>query len=432
MKTKRRKRVRIHARVIPLLAALVGVVCLMYYVWQVPLFDRGGWHETKTGSMQYRDYYGRPLTGWLEIEGAFYYFTPDTGDMHTGWLELADNRYYLQQDGKRTVNWLELAGKRYLFNQDGVLQVGWQDTETGRYYLQEDGSMYTGWLDTADGRYYLKDDGVMAAGWTETPDGRVYLDRHGLLESNWEKTEKGFCYRNPDGSMYTGWMRRDGEVYYFDKKGLMCTGWVSKKEGRFYLYEDGTYATGFVEIDGVARYFTEKGEYVPLVNPWNEVPADYELMLVDLEGFQVDATCRDMLSDMIQACRNAGHVCVLNSTYRGISTQQYLWNNRYNNYIKQGISPEEAKRLTWQVVAYPGTSEHHLGTAIDIIGTDDMYDWFRDHSWEYGFIVRYPEDKIDVTGIIYEPWHFRYVGREMAEAVYRSGLTLEEYLESIK
>ena len=135
---------------------------------------------------------------------------------------------------------------------------------------------------------------------------------------------------------------------------------------------------------------------------------------------------------MMKACRTAGYTCVLNSTYRNISTQQYLWNNRYNNYIRQGYSSEEAKRLTWQKVAYPGTSEHHTGLAVDITGTDGMYAWLQEHSWEYGFIMRYPDDKIESTGIIYEPWHFRYVGKETAKAIYSSGLTMEEFLESVK
>ena len=101
----------------------------------------------------------------------------------------------------------------------------------------------------------------------------------------------------------------------------------------------------------------------------------------------------------------------------------------------QGYSEAEARRLAEQWVAVPGTSEHQLGLAVDISmedtatqTTSDMWQWLMKNSYKYGFILRYPEDKTNITGISYEPWHYRYVGREAAEEIYRSGLCLEEYL----
>lgn len=492
MKTKNKAALIIGISAASAVAVLIGVFCLLYFVYQIPLFDRSGWHETETGAVQYWDYYGSPMTQWLDIDGKRYYFAPDSGDMqigwleteegryymdadgamhtgwletdtgryflnaegvmhtgwleteegryylndrgimHTGWLDHEEKRYYLADDGCMTVGWLEINGSWYFFDETGALRTGWMDWQEARYYLNEDGVMQTGWLDMPEGRYYLSETGSMSTGWIETPEGRYYLNEQGLLQTNWLETPDGWYYLRDDGSVYTGWQTIDGKKYYFNDSGAMVTGWITCADGRYYLYEDGSLATSFVEIDGVERYFTEEGAYIPLVNPWNAVPKDYVLNLVNLEGYQVDASCRDMLLSMMEACRAEGHTCVLNSTYRSISTQQYLWDNRYNDYIAQGLSPEEAKQLTWQVVAYPGTSEHHLGLAIDIVGTDAMYAWLQAHSWEYGFIVRYPENKIDVTGIIYEPWHIRYVGKEMAKAVYESGLCLEEYLQMLK
>ena len=251
--------------------------------------------------------------------------------------------------------------------------------------------------------------------------------------AGWVENEDGtLSYRDETGAFLTGWIETELGKYWLDEEGHPKTGWIMTDTARLYFDETGLMAVGFREVDGIERYFTSDGNYVPLVNPWNEVPADYEMNLVELEGEQVDFTCRDALLQMLIDCREAGHKCPLNSVYRSIETQEYLWNARYNNYIKEGYSAEDAKKLTWQKVAYPGTSEHHTGLAVDIIGTDEMYAWFYAHSWEYGFIVRYPEDKIDVTGIMYEPWHFRYVGKEMAKEVYDSGLTLEEYLDSIR
>ena len=101
---------------------------------------------------------------------------------------------------------------------------------------------------------------------------------------------------------------------------------------------------------------------------------------------------------------------------------------------------EEARKKAATIVAVPGTSEHQLGWAVDIVdksyqvlnekqATMPAQKWLMEHSWEYGFILRYPVDKSGVTGIIYEPWHYRYVGRDNAKAIYDSGLCLEEYLE---
>lgn len=532
VKTKQKVALIIGIGGFSLAAALTVIFCLLYFLYQIPLYDRGGWHETKSGTMQYWDYYGKPMTLWLNIDGKTYYFDSESGDMCIGWLDTENGRYYLNEEGIRQTGWLDTEEGRYFLNEEGILQTGWLDTETGRYYLGQEGVMQTGWLtyeeqryylapdgtmtvgwlelmgsryffneagtlctgwlDAEEGRYYLSTEGAMQTGWIDTHDGRFYLNEQGLLQTNWVQTEDGWYYLNADGSPYTGWMTVsggksffdktglmqigwvyidgsryyfnsdgimqkgwltlsgkqyyldsegksctgwqliDGVKYYFNNSGVRVTGWVTTSDGRYYLHEDGSLATGFVEIGGIERYFTDAGEYIPLVNPWNTVPEDYTPNLVSLEGYLVDASCRDMLSDMMKACRAAGHTCVLNSTYRDISTQQYLWNNRYNNHISQGCSAEEAKRLTWQIVAYPGTSEHHLGLAIDIVGTDAMYTWLQEHSWEYGFIVRYPSDKTDVTGIIYEPWHIRYVGKALAEEMNQSGLCLEEHLETLK
>ena len=91
------------------------------------------------------------------------------------------------------------------------------------------------------------------------------------------------------------------------------------------------------------------------------------------------------------------------------------------------------------MVAVPGTSEHQLGLALDIVDMNhqildesqeetDTQQWLMAHSWEYGFILRYPNDKSEITGIIYEPWHYRYVGRDAAREIYEQGVCLEEYL----
>ena len=96
--------------------------------------------------------------------------------------------------------------------------------------------------------------------------------------------------------------------------------------------------------------------------------------------------------------------------------------------MASGMTYEEAYGVTVQRLALVGASEHHLGLAVDLDGSSAMEAWMAEHCWDYGFIVRYPDGKTDVTGIIYEPWHFRYVGLELAQELKELGLCMEEYM----
>ena len=100
---------------------------------------------------------------------------------------------------------------------------------------------------------------------------------------------------------------------------------------------------------------------------------------------------------------------------------------RTEEHMETGLSYEAARAKALQTVAYPGTSEHHLGLAVDLLG-EEAVAWFTEHCWDYGFIVRYTADKYAITGIVDEPWHFRYVGTEVSLDMKDSGLCLEEYL----
>jgi len=158
-------------------------------------------------------------------------------------------------------------------------------------------------------------------------------------------------------------------------------------------------------------------------------------------GLYVDERCYPDLQDMIDDCRNVSLSPIICSAYRDKELQTQLYNNKINQYISYGYSQEEAKQEAGKIVAVPGTSEHHTGFALDIV--DESYQnldenqentevqkWLMNNSWKYGFILRYPTDKSEITGIIYEPWHYRYVGKEAAKEIYDSKICLEEYLEN--
>ena len=180
-----------------------------------------------------------------------------------------------------------------------------------------------------------------------------------------------------------------------------------------------------------------------LVNPWNPLPEDHTISLTRLKNGQaVDARCYPALQDMMDACRGAGLEPLICSSYRTQEKQERLFENKVSQFLAKGLSEDAARAEAAKVVALPGTSEHQLGLAVDIVDTgyqllDDtqadtpVQQWLMEHCWEYGFILRYPKEKEALTGIIYEPWHYRYVGRDAALAIRDSGLCLEEYLEQV-
>ena len=177
-----------------------------------------------------------------------------------------------------------------------------------------------------------------------------------------------------------------------------------------------------------------------LVNSRNPLPEDFTVELVSLKnGLQVDRRIYDDLNAMLSDCWAAGLKPVVCSAYRSHATQVRLYNNKIARLRAAGWSAEAAPAEAARWVAVPGTSEHQTGLALDMVSMNyQMLDekqadtpeqqWLMAHSWEYGFILRYPEEKQSVTGIGYEPWHYRYVGRKAAAAMHDSGQCLEEYL----
>ena len=181
-------------------------------------------------------------------------------------------------------------------------------------------------------------------------------------------------------------------------------------------------------------------ELLTLVNPWNTIPDNYEPQLCTLsDGQQIDRRCYDDLMLMLDDCRAAGNSPYICSAYRTWDKQQALFDNKIQRLESAGLDAETARAEAAKVVAVPGTSEHQLGLALDIIDAGytsldegqentSTQQWLMANSWNYGFILRYPNGTTDITGIIYEPWHYRYVGRTAAEQIHELDITFEEYI----
>ena len=174
-----------------------------------------------------------------------------------------------------------------------------------------------------------------------------------------------------------------------------------------------------------------------LINRSNPIPDDYQVGdLVELRGGQkVDRRIYPDLQAMFDAARADGVYPIVGSGFRTTEKQQQLMDDKIAAYRAEGHSEEEARRLAESWVAIPGASEHQIGICADINAADgsgstneEVYAWLREHAHRFGFILRYPEDKTDITGTIYEPWHYRYVGISAATEIYNGNLCLEEYL----
>lgn len=199
------------------------------------------------------------------------------------------------------------------------------------------------------------------------------------------------------------------------------------------------------EYDSVQKQAQDRNEetrpwYLMLVNQSHPMEQGYtpELANID-ESHQIDKRVLEPLQKMLQAASDEGYSLYVCSAYRSVERQEELFNESMIGYVNQGMTYYQAAVETAKSIAWPGESEHATGLAMDIISTDysglddkqgetDDQQWLMKHCYEYGFILRYPKDKSDETGIIYEPWHYRYVGVEAALAIRDQGVTLEEYL----
>jgi len=177
----------------------------------------------------------------------------------------------------------------------------------------------------------------------------------------------------------------------------------------------------------------------------NPLPEDFEVgELETVQGnYKLDIRAASYAREMIADAKEDGITLQLCSSYRARSLQQTLFDNKYNYYISNGWNEADAYAKTATIIAIPGTSEHQTGLCMDVVtpsyqvldagyAETDAAKWLAANAYKYGFILRYPKDKQEITKIIFEPWHYRFVGIENAKLIKDSGLCLEEYLETLE
>ncbi len=188
----------------------------------------------------------------------------------------------------------------------------------------------------------------------------------------------------------------------------------------------------------IAKEFKYNIDITMLVNYEHKVPDNYDLKLKDIENNKVAIILYNSLRRMMATANDDGIEIVINNSYRSNSDQKRIYDSKIKSYQNQGYNYITAEKLTKSSVAEPGYSEHETGLAIDFSKSGNytknnkMWSWLNKNAYKFGFILRYPENKTNITKVEYEPWHYRYVGNELAKEIYESNLTLEEYYQNKK
>lgn len=197
------------------------------------------------------------------------------------------------------------------------------------------------------------------------------------------------------------------------------------------------------EAEEPAAEFSRDDWQLVLINKQHPIPDDYSFTLGPIKTIKGEMKCDeriidDLLAMMQAAYENDGIILGICSPYRDLNWQKVLFNRKIKAYMERGMSYMDAYALSSQTVTVPGASEHQIGLAVDMVS--DTYQtldegfadtdagiWLKEHCSEYGFILRYPKGKEHITSIEFEPWHFRYVGKEAATLIMKEEICLEEF-----
>ncbi|MBQ7654580.1 MAG: M15 family metallopeptidase [Clostridia bacterium] len=371
-----------------------------------------------------------------KVDGKWQYFASDSS-VDTAYKGLAKNEYgwWYVKDGEIDFSYTGMAKNQYgwFYAKNGRLDTtytGLADNDYGTWYLKNGklDTTFTGMAKDSNGWHYVKNGKVnntytgMAKnpyGWWYFTNGKIDYSYKGLAKNDygWWYIENGtinFKYNGNAKNAYGYWVVTNGKVNTsatWKYNYALPTPQVASTSGDWKLL---------------------------LVNRDYSLPANYldsvKLVYVCNSSERLDSRAAVYYEKMYKAAAAEGIYLTPCSGYRSYDLQKRNFENRINANISYGYSKINATLEASKVILPPGTSEHNAGLAMDIISVLDsfensaQYRWLCAHAQDYGFILRYPKDKQNITKIVFEPWHWRYVGVEAAKAMKSSGKCLEEYL----
>ena len=388
----------------------------------------GGMQDTD-GKIYVFNNYGCVVGGFYENDGKRYWIN-DNGTAVDTIQFYGGKTYFFRSDGSLYTGLVKYKGEMYIFT-NGLAKEGIVNYVGYVYYSQINGKIVTGWKAVDGSTYYFKEDGTAAV-------GRVQIGDY------------YYCF-GEDGKMVFGFQTVDGVMYYFDpQSGAMLTN--TTVDG--HLIDENGVCT-LLPVNVIGRYTSPYGfitsaviEYPTSDEAWeliclnkqyklnSSIDSIVQLSYVAGSSEQMDTRAAYWYNNMYDAARSAGIYLTPVSGYRSYSSQLALFNEFVNDYISSGYSGYEAERRASARRMPAGSSEHNIGICMDIITASSSanfqntaaYRWLSANAADYGFILRYPADKESITGVQFEPWHWRFVGVKNARAIRDSGKCLEEYL----
>lgn len=383
-------------------------------------------------------------------------------------LASPDNIKYSNSKGGIKVTWASVKGATgYRVYRQTTGQTNWTFLKTVKSCEYADknvteGKQYRYTVKATYSKYYSghRTDGAMLK-YIATPVTQKVVTYPNKLVFTWGNVKGATTYIVYRRGVGEGWSRlatvkgtsytddkvRKGQKYRYTVKavsGSFTSGYDSEGVLLKYMAVDGQTIYGknaeylrpgtinkpaIIEID-------EKNWYLTVVNSGYRIPSDYKPELVTVCGSseRLDSKVAAQYEKMYKAAAKEGVYLTPCSGYRSYELQERNYNRKVQYYKNQGYSTAQAKIKAATIIMPPGSSEHNLGYAMDIVCVDEWFEdtkefkWLQKNAADYGFIMRYPKDKQNITKVIYEPWHWRYVGVKAAKAIKSSGLTLEEYM----
>ncbi len=275
---------------------------------------------------------------------------------------------------------------------------------------------------------------------THSDDNEIYLASTDEADKSDEVTDTTVDAVKEDDTETAEWIEDSDLMDSIDQADLTSTDNIDTFTLEDFL-ESSDIATA--KADSGEKAFDRDAWNLILVNKTHPIPDDYEFQLATITGsMKCDERVLEPLTTMLKAAQDDGVSLIVCSPYRDYELQSRLFNKKISLYMGMGYSYLEAYKISSQKVTVPGASEHQLGMAFDIVtaghttldyefGDTRAGKWLKEHSKEYGFILRYPRGKEHITSIEFEPWHFRYVGIEAATYIMDHELTLEEFIDGL-
>ncbi len=400
------------------------------------------------------------------------YYVSENGELPpAGSYKGADSRLFVFDATGLTVDGFYEDGKqRFLVDAGGKTMQDIRIYKGETCFFMKDGSLYTGFV-KKDGIIRYFKDGVTKEGLVKS-NGKVYYSlANGTLFKGWKAEDKYTYYFNEDGAAATGMVRIEDHYYCFDDEGRMVFGFQTVGDEMYYfdntsgrMVTDTQIDDYIIGLDGrcskrpVKLLGSFKSTYGYIASLIIEYPADndnWELVCLNSK-FKVtkdvdqkvrlsnvagsselmDSRAAYWYDKMYDAAKKDGILLTPVSGYRSYADQERLFKEFVDEYRAAGKTGYESEKLASTRRMPAGSSEHNIGICMDIItasSSDNFektaaYRWLSANAADYGFILRYPIDKQDVTGVKFEPWHWRYVGVKNARAIKDSGKCLEEYL----